>query len=115
ISSLFTANLTAHFGSLLCIQPLNLQYCFLSLISGKQSVNSSCSIFLKSRELNPGVSATSPSLICSNSTCLVVCLPRPKLLDISAVFKSKEGSNVLRIDDFPTPDCPAITVIWLGK
>lgn len=33
---------------------------------------------MKSSELKPGVSATSPLPIAINSTCLVVCFPRPK-------------------------------------
>ena len=43
---------------------------------------------MKSSELKPGVSATSPLPIAINSTCLVVCFPRPKWEEISFVFSS---------------------------
>src|SRR5699024_2818034 len=45
----------------------------------------------------------------TNSTCRVVCLPRPKLKDTSSVDISKEAFKAFNKDDFPTPDCPATT------
>lgn len=68
------------------------------------------SIPIKSRDEKPGVSATRPPSISNNSTCLVVCLPLPKALDISPVAKFKSVFNLFNKDDFPTPVCPVKTL-----
>ena len=47
---------------------------------------------LISSELNPGVSAISPSLTSSNSTSLVVCFPLPKAKETSPVLSFKDAS-----------------------
>ena len=41
----------------------------------------------------PGVSATNPPNKGINSTCLVICLPRPKATDISSVLRFKDLSK----------------------
>ena len=49
-----------------------------------------------------------------NSTCLVVCFPRPDAVEISFGFNSRSGLSTFSKDDFPTPDCPAKTDILLS-
>ena len=66
-------------------------------------------------ELKPGVSATKPSNKLINSTCLVVCLPRPNASDISFVLRVRLWSRLLSKVDLPTPLCPVITVILFLK
>src|SRR5699024_3950056 len=75
--------------------------------SGFKSVNSS--------ELKPGVSATRPLATENNSTCLVVCFPRPRLLEIFFVCKLREGAQRFKWVDFPVPDWHASTVTSLSN
>src|SRR5699024_3112080 len=105
-----TACFIAHCGSFRCKQERNLQAFLCFFISIKQLSSSSCSNSVNSNELKPGVSATNPLFTSINSTCLVVCLPRPKLFEISPVSIFKLGLNLFNNEDFPTPDWPIKTV-----
>ena len=97
-------------SSLLCIQSLYLHKPLYLLNSIILSLISLSVIPLKSRELNPGVSATKPPSKLNNSVCLVVCLPLFKALLISFVFKLKSLFNLFNKLDLPLPLCPVNTV-----
>ena len=58
----------------------------------------------KSTDEKPGVSAISELSISYKVVHLVVCLPRPKALDISFVSRFNVLSNLFNRDDFPAPD-----------
>src|SRR5699024_11401156 len=77
-----------------CALPIYLHCCLYVSNSMKQLESSSGFKSGNSSELKPGVSATRPLATENNSTCLVVCFPRPRLVEIS--FRSEEHTSELQ-------------------
>src|SRR5699024_7519526 len=98
-----------------CALPIYLHCCLYVSHSMKQLESSSGFKPGNSSELKPGVSATRPLATENNSTCLVVCFPRPRLVEIPFVCNLSEGARRFRRLDFTAPDWPASTVTSLSN
>ena len=64
-----------------------------------------------SKEENPGVSPTIPSLDGIRTTSLVMCFPLPNASENSPTILSIDGSMQLIILDLPAPVCPIKAIV----